>query len=154
MTFLTRRYSFSASHRLHSAELSGEENARVFGKCNNPFGHGHNYSLEVTVGGEIDPRTGLVAPPAALDASVQGAVLSRIDHQDLNADVPEFAGLVPTTENLALQISRWLRGDWMRRAAADGTSRALAAARLVRIRLEETGSNSVEMQFDELQNKD
>ncbi len=154
MTFLTRRYSFSASHRLHSTELSSEENARVFGKCNNPFGHGHNYSLEVTVGGEVDPGTGLVAAPAALDLSVRRAVLSKVDHRDLNADVPEFASLVPTTENLAIQISRWLRDDWMRRPVVTGAPLEPAAARLVRIRLEETGSNSVELQFHELENKD
>jgi 6-pyruvoyltetrahydropterin/6-carboxytetrahydropterin synthase len=140
MTYLTRRYPFSASHRLHTARLSAEENSRLFGKCNNPFGHGHNYFLEVTVGGEIDPRTGMVVSPAALDAHVERAVLSRIDHANLNTDVPEFAANVPTTENLGIEIARWLREGW---------NNVSPKGRLARLRLEETGSNTIEMEFHE-----
>lgn len=140
MTYLTRRYPFSASHRLHTDRLSAEENSRLFGKCNNPFGHGHNYFLEVTVGGEIDPRTGMVVSPAALDAHVDRAVLSRIDHANLNTDVPEFAANVPTTENLGIEIARWLRQGW-KSVSPNG--------RLARLRLEETGSNTIEMEFHE-----
>ena len=137
MTSLTRRYMFSSSHRLHSDRLSPEENARVFGKCNNPFGHGHNYCLEVTVAGEVSPRTGMVLPPLALDAYVNRKVLSRLDHSNLNGDVAEFAGLVPTTENLGLEIGRWLEKDWAE----------VGAGRLARIRLQETGANSIEIAF-------
>jgi 6-pyruvoyltetrahydropterin/6-carboxytetrahydropterin synthase len=139
---VTRRYAFSASHRLHSERLSAEENERLFGKCNHPFGHGHNYYLEVTVAGQVDPHTGMVVPPAALDAHVERAVLARLDHRDLNADVPEFAAglatLVPTTENLVLRIGRWLEEGW---------PQVTRSARLARLRLEETGSNTIEMQF-------
>ncbi len=134
MTYLTRRYPFSASHRLHTDRLSAAENARLFGKCNNPYGHGHNYVLEVTVGGQIDPRTGMVVSPAALDAHVRRAALERLDHSNLNTDLPEFAALVPTTENLGLQIGRWLRRQW---------------PQICRIRLEETGSNTIEIEFHE-----
>lgn len=140
MTTLTRRYFFCASHRLHTARLSADENARVFGKCNNPYGHGHNYFLEVTVGGAIDPASGLVASPAALDACVERAVLSRLDHSNVNTDVPEFREVVPTTENLAFQIARWLEAAWPHEAGG-------RAGRLSRIRLEETGSNTVELQI-------
>ncbi len=136
MTSVTRRYPFSASHRLHSDRLSPEENARVFGKCNNPFGHGHDYYLEVTVAGEIDPRTGMVVPPAALDAYVERQILSRVEQCNLNLDVPEFRETVPTTENLGLQIARWLREGWEDLAAS---------GRLHRLRLEETGSNTIEI---------
>lgn len=140
MTYLTRRYPFSASHRLHSDRMSPEENSRLFGKCNNPYGHGHNYGLEVTVGGEIDPQTGMVVSPAALDAHVKRAVLSRLDHSNLNTDVPEFRSSVPTTENLGVEIARWLREGW---------PSVSSAGRLARIRLEETGSNIIEIEFHE-----
>ena len=141
MTYLTRRYSFSASHRLHSEQLGPEENARLFGKCNNPFGHGHNYFLEVTIGGELDLLSGMVASTAALDRHVERAVLFRLDHSDLNADLPEFGSLVPTTENLGLQIGRWLQEGWEQRCSGRATGR------LKRIRLEETGSNTIEIEF-------
>ncbi len=109
MLRLAKRYAFSASHRLHTSQLSEEENARLFGKCNNPFGHGHNYVLEVSVSGEGDPATGMLLPRAALDRLVHQAVLDRIDHANLNSDVPAMQGVVPTTENLALLIGGWLR---------------------------------------------
>ena len=88
--YLTRRYIFSASHRLHSDRLSQEENLATYGKCNNPFGHGHNYSLEVTVSGQVDPRTGMICNLSELDDSVRVGVLDRFDHQNLNM-CPEFA---------------------------------------------------------------
>ncbi len=136
MTSLTRRYPFSASHRLHSERLGPEENRRVFGQCNNPYGHGHNYFLEVTAAGEIDAPTGLLAPVSRLDAHVRQAVLTRLDHADLNR-LPEFAERVPTTENLGLQIGQWLDQDW----------KQVGRVRLARLRLEETGSNAVEIEF-------
>ena len=140
MTCLTRRYAFSASHRLHSGLLSAEQNADVFGKCNNPYGHGHNYYLEVTAAGEIHRQTGMVLAPAALDAYVEKQVLSRLDHGDLNAGVPEMAAVVPTTENLALQIGRWLLERWRELAST---------SRLYRVRLQETGSNTIQIDFHE-----
>jgi 6-pyruvoyltetrahydropterin/6-carboxytetrahydropterin synthase len=136
MTALTRRYHFSASHRLHTDRLDPVENRRIFGKCNNPHGHGHNYFLEVTVAGESDERTGLLAPAAQLDACVRQAVLARLDHTHLN-DLPEFTRQVPTTENLGLQIARWLAAGWS----------GPGSVRLARLRLEETGANAVEMDF-------
>src|SRR5690242_1100184 len=99
---LTRRYLFSSSHRLHSPEMSSEENQATYGKCNNPQGHGHNYALEVTVSGAIDPRTGMVCNLVDLDDCVNREVLSRYDVQNLNL-MQEFAVTVPTTENLCIE---------------------------------------------------
>ena len=127
---LTRRYSFSASHRLHNPALSEAENNRVYGKCNNPYGHGHNYVVEVTVSGQPDPATGMVANLVNLDGFVQREVLDAFDHRYLNEEVPLFCERVPTTENLCVEIYRRLR--------------AFPAARLERIRIEETGLNSFE----------
>ena len=137
MTSLTRRYAFAASHRLHTDRLSEADNRRLFGKCNNPFGHGHNYFLEVTLAGDIDPSTGLLVPLERLDAYVRRAALSRLDHTDLNHDLPEFASQVPTTENLGLVIGRWLAAGWSE----------LAPARLAQLRLEETACNAIEIHF-------
>ena len=127
---LTRRYVFSASHRLHRDDLSEDENREVYGKCNNPHGHGHNYALEVTVSGQVDPATGMVCDLAELDGAVQQQVLSRFDHVNLNLS-PEFAAQVPTTENLSVAIFDILK-------------QAFRAAHLEKIRLEETGKNSFE----------
>ncbi|WP_447979239.1 6-carboxytetrahydropterin synthase [Candidatus Nitrospira bockiana] len=96
---MTRQYRFAAAHRLHSDRLSAEDNRRVFGKCNNPNGHGHNYVLSVTVRGAIDPSTARVTDPGTLDRIVTETVLDRFDHRDLNLD-PGFAGRVTTGENL------------------------------------------------------
>jgi 6-pyruvoyltetrahydropterin/6-carboxytetrahydropterin synthase len=133
---LGRRYHFSASHRLHSAHLSEEENCRVFGKCNNPFGHGHNYVLEVTVSGEVDPETGMIANLADLDGFVEKSVLQALDHKSLNDDVAAFQERVPTTENLCLEIYRRLQG--------------FQRARLERVRIEETRNNSFEYAGEEI----
>jgi 6-pyruvoyltetrahydropterin/6-carboxytetrahydropterin synthase len=127
---LTRGYAFSAAHRLHNAQLSEEENARLYGKCANPHGHGHNYRVEVTLSGPVDEETGMVVQPSELDAFVERQVLDSFDHKNLNVDVPAFRGAVPTTENLCTEIYRRLR--------------AFPAARLERVRIEETGSNSFE----------
>jgi 6-pyruvoyltetrahydropterin/6-carboxytetrahydropterin synthase len=127
---LTRRYSFSASHRLHSVQLSEEENQRIYGKCNNPYGHGHNYVVEVTLTGAADPATGMIAHLGDLDQFVARAVIEPFDHTYLNKDVPAFRERVPTTENLCIEIFDRLK--------------AFPGARLVRIRLEETGRNSFE----------
>jgi len=137
MVHLTRRYRFSAAHRLHSEALSAEENARVYGKCNNPYGHGHNYVLEVTMAGRVDPSTGMVFDLAVLDGVVQQEVLDRFDEVNLNLDVENFRTQVPTTENLCLEIFHLLR----RKLAGGG---AQGSARLERVRLEETNSNFFE----------
>ena len=134
MVYLTRRYRFSASHRLHNDALTAEENARVYGKCNNPYGHGHNYALEVTVMGPINAETGMVYDLAALDRTVEQEVLERFDHTHLNLDVDNFRTSVPTTENLCIEIFNLLRD----KLNGDGP------AHLKRVRLEQTSSNSFE----------
>lgn len=128
---ITRVYKFAASHRLHSASMSCEQNAELYGKCNNPYGHGHDYNLHVSVSGEPDARTGRVVDVGALDRYVQDRLLSLYDHSDLNADVPGFEG-VPTTENLALDCDRRLRAQW-----------PFERAFLERIFIQETDRNSV-----------
>lgn len=100
---ITRRYRFAAMHRLHTDHLSEEDNWKVFGKCNNPNGHGHNYVVLVTVEGEIDEQTGSAADVAALDRVVEEAVIARFDHRDLNRD-PAFADRTTTGENLAILV--------------------------------------------------
>lgn len=111
MVYLTRRCEFSASHFYHNPEMSAEENLKVFGKCNNPYGHGHNYLLEVMVRGEIDPRTGFVIDLGDLKETMQRQVLDALDHRFLNKEVPEFADRIPTTENIAVAIWRRLAGS-------------------------------------------
>jgi 6-pyruvoyltetrahydropterin/6-carboxytetrahydropterin synthase len=127
---LTRRYMFSASHRLHSDEMSAEENLATYGKCNNPYGHGHNYMVEVTVSGPVDDQTGMVCNLAGLDGFVRAEVLERYDHQNLNL-LPEFAKDVPTTENLCIAIYKIVK-------------RGFVGAHLEKIRIEETMMNSFE----------
>ncbi len=105
---LTRRYVFSASHRLHSDELSEDQNRATYGKCNNPYGHGHNYALEVTVSGQVNPQTGMVCNLVDLDDAVRREVLDRFDHENLNVH-QEFAAAVPTTENLSEVIFNILK---------------------------------------------
>jgi len=99
-THLTKRYRFSASHRLHSPHFSDQENREMYGNCNNPFGHGHNYKLEVTVGGNPDPETGMVCNLADLDGFVHRVVTPKFDFSNLN-QLDTFRNLVPTTENLS-----------------------------------------------------
>jgi len=108
MIYLTRRAEFSASHFYHSPALSAEENRRIFGKCNNPHGHGHNYTLEVTVAGEIDPTTGMVLDLKELKKVLESEVLDLMDHRFLNKEVPAFAAKIPTTENIAVEIWKLL----------------------------------------------
>ena len=127
---LTRRYRFSSSHRLDSAEMSPEENLATYGKCNNPHGHGHNYTLEVTVSGPVDPATGMVCNLVDLDGFVEREVLSRYHLENLNT-LQEFVQEVPTTENLSVEIYKILQ-------------RRFNKAHLERVRLEETMMNSFE----------
>jgi 6-pyruvoyltetrahydropterin/6-carboxytetrahydropterin synthase len=105
---LTRTYTFSAAHRLHEPSLSDDENQSRFGKCNNPHGHGHDYRLDVTVSGALDPETSMVVDLACLDETVQAAVLERLDHRHLNYEVPPFDRLNPTSENVLQVIWGWL----------------------------------------------
>lgn len=128
--YLTRRYMFSASHRLHSDAMSEAENSATYGKCNNPHGHGHNYTLEVTMSGQVDPRTGMVCNLADLDGVVAREIVERFDHQNLNT-LPVFADRVPTTENLCI-------------AVYDILQRGFREAHLERVRFEETMMNSFE----------
>jgi 6-pyruvoyltetrahydropterin/6-carboxytetrahydropterin synthase len=127
---LHRRYAFAASHRLHSPQLSEGENQRAYGKCNNPYGHGHNYFVEVAVSGPVDPETGMIANLADLDSYVQREVLDAFDHTYLNEQVPAFQQMVPTTENVAREIFRRLEN--------------FPSARLERIKIQETSLNSFE----------
>jgi len=99
--YLTKRVRFSASHRLHSPELSDEENRRVYGLCNNPNGHGHNYTLDVTLAGPADPRTGMIMDLKKIGDLVEAMIVKDVDHRHLNLDVPFLAGVIPTVENLA-----------------------------------------------------
>jgi 6-pyruvoyltetrahydropterin/6-carboxytetrahydropterin synthase len=132
---LGRRYRFAASHRLHSDTLSEEENRRLYGKCNNPHGHGHNYVVEISVSGTIDPATGMIANLMDLDGFVQREVLEAFDHRSLNEDVPAFREHVPTTENLCMEIFHRLR--------------AFPKAKLERVLVEETSNNSFEFAGDD-----
>ena len=130
---MTRRYRFAASHRLNTEALSPEENSRLYGKCNNPYGHGHDYVLDVTVEGKVRPD-GQVVERQALDALVTDQVLARLDHRNLNCDVPELAERVPTTENLASAIEDMLKRSWK------------LPARLAKVRISETAKNTFELE--------
>jgi len=128
--YFGRRYALSASHRLHSEALSAEENRAAYGKCNNPHGHGHNYVVEVLVGGKVDRETGMVIDLADLDSIVQKRVMQRFDHTNLNLD-PIFTNRVPTTENLCRAVFELLNGS-------------VAPAELAQVRVEETENNFFE----------
>ena len=134
---LTSRYRFSASHRLDTAALTPEENRRLYGKCNNPHGHGHDYVLEISVEGPVGPD-GQVVNREAMDKLIRQRVLARLDHKNLNADLPEFASTVATTENLATLVHGVLTGHWT------------LPARLARVRISETGRNSFELEVPSL----
>jgi 6-pyruvoyltetrahydropterin/6-carboxytetrahydropterin synthase len=108
MIYVTRRAEFSASHYYHNPALSPDENRRLFGKCNNPHGHGHNYTLEVTVAGEVDPVTGMVLDLKDLKQLLESEVMELMDHRFLNEEVPVFRTVIPTTENIAIEIWRRL----------------------------------------------
>jgi len=125
MVYLTRKAEFSASHYYHNPELTPDENVRIFGKCNNPYGHGHNYTLEVTVKGAVNPKSGFVVDLKKLKDIMNREVLDALDHRFLNKEVPEFTNQIPTTENIAIAI-------WQRLAPK------LNAAQLHRVRVYET----------------
>jgi len=133
--YLTRRAEFSASHYYHNPAFSAEENRRVFGKCNNPHGHGHNYALEVTIAGEVNPATGMVLNIKDLKKLLEAEVLEAMDHRFLNAEVTAFATRIPTTENIAIEI-------WNRLAPK------LTLGKLHRVRLYETADLYVDYYGD------
>lgn len=134
-----RRYRFAASHRLHSEQLSEEENGRVYGKCNNPYGHGHNYVVEVSVSGTVDPATGMIVNLADLDRFVENEVIEVFDHKSLNEDLEIFRAKVPTTENLCEEIYQRLKD--------------FPLAKLERVRIEETSNNAFEYAGEEIQDR-
>ncbi len=137
MVYFTKVYEFSASHRLHSLQLSAEANREIFGKCNNFYGHGHNYALEVTIKGEVDPRTGLVADLHRLDETIQDQVYGRFDHKHLNMDTREFEELNPTSENFVKVL-------W------EVIEPSLKPIQLHRVRLRETPKNYFDYYGDEI----
>lgn len=136
---LGRRFRFAASHRLHSEKLSEEENYRVYGKCNNPYGHGHNYVVEVHVSGAVDPATGMIVNLGDFDAFVEREVIEAFDHKSFNEDVAAFRKQVPTTENVCIEIFRRLKH--------------FPKARLERVRVEETSNNAFEYAGEEIQDR-
>jgi 6-pyruvoyltetrahydropterin/6-carboxytetrahydropterin synthase len=136
--YLSRRYRLSASHRLHTDAFTAEENQAAYGKCNNPHGHGHNYTIEITLGGPVDPLTGMVCDLGALDAFTREHLLDRFDHQNLNT-LPEFRSSVSTTENLTREVYRIFS--------------AFSHAQLSRVRIEETSNNSFEYSGPDLNRK-
>ncbi|HXY00572.1 MAG TPA: 6-carboxytetrahydropterin synthase [Candidatus Limnocylindrales bacterium] len=136
---LGRRYRFAASHRLHSEKLSDPENYRVYGKCNNPYGHGHNYVVEISVSGKVDPATGMIVNLTDLDGYVEREVIEAFDHKSLNEEVEVFRDRVPTTENLCIEIFRRLK--------------KFPLASLERVRVEETSNNAFEYAGEEIQDR-
>jgi 6-pyruvoyltetrahydropterin/6-carboxytetrahydropterin synthase len=132
---LTRRYCFAASHRLHNAGFSADKNTELYGKCNSPHGHGHNYVVEVTVTGPVDPQTGMIANLSDLDGFVEREVIEPLDHTYLNEQAPAFRDCVPTTENVCRELYRRLQ--------------SFPQARLARVRVEETSLNSFEYAGEE-----
>jgi 6-pyruvoyltetrahydropterin/6-carboxytetrahydropterin synthase len=127
---LTRRYKFSASHRLHSPDFSAERNQEIYGKCNNPHGHGHNYKVEVTVSGQPDPATGMICNLADLDGFVERVVMPRFEFSNLN-ELEAFRNVVPTTENLSRELFHLFRSQFQ-------------LATVEKVRIEETMLNSFE----------
>jgi 6-pyruvoyltetrahydropterin/6-carboxytetrahydropterin synthase len=128
---VTRRMTFNAAHRVHNPALSEEENRTLFGKCNNPNWHGHNYVLEVSVAGEVDPRTGYVIDLGTVKRIVQESVIDHVDHRNMNLEVEFLRGTIPTTENIV--VAFWRRLEPI-----------LRPGRLARLRLWETENHYVE----------
>ncbi|HVW83379.1 MAG TPA: 6-carboxytetrahydropterin synthase [Bryobacteraceae bacterium] len=136
---LSKRYGFVASHRLHSPALSDAENAAIYGKCNNPFGHGHNYEVELTVRGPVDEVTGRVVDLRLLDRVAEEQILAPFRHRNLNEEIDAFRTVVPTTENLSYEVDRRLRSVWQEVFGPSGP-------RLERVRIWETERNICEVE--------
>lgn len=141
---VTRRYRFAASHRLHAAQLDDEQNRKLYGKCNNPYGHGHNYEVEISALGPLDRATGSAVDIAALDRLVARQILEPFDHRNLNSEVAEFERAVPTSENLAAEICRRLKHNW-------GAAFPGEWPRLDKVRIAETERNIFEIRADEIE---
>ena len=144
MFLVTRRYQFAASHRLYSPLLSESENERVYGKCAQPYGHGHNYAVEVSARGTLDPVSGRALNTAVLDQLVARHVLQPFDHRNLNIEVEAFQDTVPTAESLAMEIGRRLKRSWNTAFPAGGPQ-------LEKIRVAETPRNTCEIGADEIE---
>ncbi len=141
---VTRKYRFSASHRLHSPQLGDAENRALYGKCNNPYGHGHNYEIAVTVGGPLEPRSGRVVDLDLLDGLVRRQVLEPFAHRNLNEEVEAFRAAVPTSENLGREVVRRLKRNWRTVFPAEGP-------RLERVAIAETSRNAFEVAAHEIE---
>ena len=141
---VTRRYRFAASHRLHSVELSEQANREMYGKCNHPYGHGHNYVVDVSARGPLDDRTGQAVDLDALDGLVRREVLEPFDHRNLNREVARFEREVPTSENLAREIGRRLKRSWKEAFPGDWP-------KLEKVRIAETPRNIFEIGADEIE---
>lgn len=147
MTTVTRRYRFPASHRLYLPTLNAADNLRLFGKCSNPFGHGHDYVLSVTVKGKVDAHSGLIVRTRDLDELVEQEILQMLRYRNLNADVAQFEQVVPTTENVALVIAHLLESQWGSRFGDQ------PHVRLWRIHLQETDRNGFEVRANDFHPK-
>ena len=143
MIRVTRRYRFSASHRLHAAGLGDAENRELYGKCNSPFGHGHNYEMEVSVRGPLEERSGRAVDPALLDGLVRREVLEAFEHRNLNEEIAAFRTTVPTTENLAREAVRRLKQNW--------STVFPAGPRLEKVAIAETSRNAFEVSAHEIE---
>jgi 6-pyruvoyltetrahydropterin/6-carboxytetrahydropterin synthase len=139
---VTRRYQFAASHRLHATQLSEEENRQLYGKCNNPYGHGHNYEVEVSARGPLD-GSGRAVDIQRLDELVERQILTPFAHRNLNLEVNSFVRLVPTTENLSVEICRRLKDNWHTAFPGEWP-------KLERIRIAETPRNIFEVNAHEI----
>ncbi len=131
MIYVSRRETFSASHRLHNPNLSNEENVNIFGKCNSPNSHGHNYILEIVIAGEIDPVTGYLIDLKMLKEIIRENIVDKVDHKNLNSDVDFLNGMITTTENLAIQFWKILENK-------------IPAGKLFAVRIAETENNFFE----------
>jgi 6-pyruvoyltetrahydropterin/6-carboxytetrahydropterin synthase len=143
MVYVSRKYGFSATHRLHAAGLTEAENRAVYGKCNNPNGHGHNYEVEITVAGAVDGVTGRAVDLDGLDALVGREIIEPLRYRNLNEEVEAFRTTVPTTENLTFELDRRLRAVW-------GTAFPGGAPRLEKIRIWETDRNICQLSVNYL----
>ena len=141
---VTRKYRFSASHRLHAPELGDVENRELYGKCNNPFGHGHNYEVAVTVRGPVEAHSGRAVDLELLDGLVRREVLEPFEHRNLNEEVEAFRVAVPTSENLGREVVRRLKQNWRAVFPADGP-------RLERVAIAETSRNAFEVSAHEIE---
>ena len=140
---VTRRYRLAASHRLHAPSLDDAENRRIYGKCNNPYGHGHNYEIDVSARGPLD-GAGRAVDIGTLDGLVNACVIAAMDHRNLNLEVPAFAEAVPTSENLAIEICRRLKRNWASAFPGEWP-------RLEKVRIAETERNIFVIRADEVE---